>query len=128
MANIHGIGDIPDNNQNQQPLNNQNENDEPNDNQARNRPGISQIPFFNEQNMADPRNLNFFDTMRSIFCPFLKPISFIFVISIIQISVFSITLVHSSISGGLETTNSVFLSPNNGTLSKFGAKVSFERF
>ena len=96
----------------------------PNEEQPRNAPNnFGRIPFLAEQNNVDPRTMNFINTMRSIFCPFMKPISFIFMMSVIDGLVFFVTIIHSISTEGLET-NGIFLAPNNGTLVTFGARVS----
>lgn len=111
MANIHGVGEIERRNQ-----------DNSNNQQANSGDGMNDFPFFSFGNV-NPRTQGFLSTMKGIFCPYFKPISFIFSMCIVDLCVFIITIGYSIYSDGLETTNDIFLAPSFSTLIKFGAKV-----
>ena len=110
MANIHGFGDMQRINQpaNDEylPVNNMND-----------------LPFFSPSSIVDPRRQGFFSVVRTIFCPFFKPLSFISAMCIIDICVFTVTIIYSLYNNGLDTNNDVLLAPNINTLLLFGAKV-----
>ena len=82
-------------------------------------------PLLLPQNSENPRTLGFFGIYRSIFCPRLHAVSFIFVISIIDIIIYIVSITHSLSTGGLDSSGDSFLAPNNSTLLLFGAKVFF---
>ena len=118
MSNIHGITDLGDNSRRQSffPLSNQNTN-------AMN--SIITLPFSQYKNTnEDPRSLSFIGTIQSILCPGLRPLSFIFIISMIDIVFYLFTVIYSLFNGGLSTKTTTFLGPSIYTLNKFGAKVN----
>jgi len=84
---------------------------------------FNRIFSFGHQN-ENPRDQGFFSTYRTIFCPSLKTLSFTFVIIIVNIFFYIVTLLHSIANGGLETKDDSFLAPSESTLLLFGAKVS----
>lgn len=92
--------------------------------QAGNLPNLlNRVPLLDSQRMDDPRAQGFFSTYRTIFCPSLKLVSFIFVVSVLDILVYCFSLCYSACTGGLETRTGRFLAPSNSTLLDFGAKV-----
>lgn len=102
----------------------ENENNELNNQPPANPPGIlNRIPLLVPQNMEDPRSRGFVSTFRSIFCPTLNVVSFVFVVSLIDILLYLVSLFHSASTGGLESKDDIFLAPSNSTLILFGAKV-----
>lgn len=63
--------------------------------------------------------------MKSILCPYFTPVSFIFMMCIIDAVMYIATLIYSVTKyGGLEPDVGVFLGPTMQTLHDFGAKVS----
>jgi len=126
MANVHGMGEVERGDQNRRaPL-------------ARGGGGagraggaggagalqnnFGQIPFLNT-NQADvnPRTQGFGGIMRTIFCPYFKCISFMFIICAFDTIMFIATLIYSAKNGGL--TSDQFLAPSTKSLIAFGARV-----
>ena len=118
MANVHGMADVDRRDQQRRPAA---------DNQGANMGGaaMARLPFLSSQDNEDPRRQGFFSTLRSILCPYFKPVSFIFMICILDIAVYIGTLVHSVNNGGLDSSGKKFLGPSSETLTTFGAKVIF---
>lgn len=117
MANIHGMGEFNSGNNRREHLS------------ASQRPdsfsNMGNFPLFSSGIANDdPRSLGFFGTIQSIFCPFFKVRSFIAIISVIDVLMYLITLIHSLSNEGLSKDTKNFLGPNDGTLDTFGAKVN----
>jgi len=117
MANVHGVGDLPRDN-NRGAANPRGNLNMPGANMA------ARIPFFaSNQEPVNPRTQGFPSTIKSILCPFFKPVSFIFLICIIDVAFYIATLIWSSYHGGLDNSGDIFLGPSTQTLIDFGAKV-----
>jgi hypothetical protein len=84
---------------------------------------FNRAPLLVPPNIDNPRTLGFFSTYRSIFCPTLRIVSFIFIISAIDIFIYIACIVHSLSTGGLGSERETFLAPSNSTLFLFGSKV-----
>lgn len=97
MSNIHRIGDFEnDNNRNQR----------------------GRVPFLNNNRAnQDPRKEHFGSFLKNFCCPTFTVKSFIFIIAIVDVIMFIITLVH----GGVGKQG--FLQVNPNTLKKFGSLV-----
>ena len=93
MANIHRVGDYERGNQPRRPAAG---------GQVPNMAGMGRLPFLSSQEAVDPRNQGFFSTLRSILCPFFKPISFIFMMCIIDVAFYLATLPRPDIGLGKE--------------------------
>jgi len=73
---------------------------------------------------GDPRMVSHTKTVQQIICPYFDALSFVFLISLIEIAIYLATLTYSLLHDkGLSPEITVFLGPCLSTLSTFGAKV-----
>ncbi len=118
MANIHGLGEL--------------NRDDPRryDNvPQQDRGGRGEqdfnICFVPSDEREDPRKYNVFETIQRICCPFCSFLSFVFVISLIDILVYIALIVHSGVVyKSLDRNQKTFLGPCTASLVLFGAKVT----
>ena len=109
MAYVHGINDLR--NQDQQE-----------DNQG----GSSRENELFDGDRGDPRKNSNFRTLIIILCPYLSCLSFLVIISFVEIAFYLATIIHSLIvSHELSPDLTSFLGPCTSTLATFGAKVIF---
>ncbi len=93
-------------------------------NQRGGRPGGMGMPFLSLVRGPDPRRLGFFSTLKSILCPYFKPVSFIFMMCLIDTAMYVFAVAYSLVVyNGLDSTGNVFLGPTAEALIDLGAKV-----
>jgi hypothetical protein len=108
MSNVHGISDFPDNS---------------NRNNMRNSNNNQGVPLMGNRfnNDGNPREQSFFGFLKGFCCPNFTPKSFVFIITIIDIILYIITLCVKIQPASLNKVQ--ILAPTIETLRKYGALV-----
>lgn len=104
MSNIHRLNE---NNDNQNAPNPQN------------RRNLSMFGQNLNSNSINPREETFCSFLKNFCCPFLKFASFIAVITLLDITMYIITILY----GGIDDVDNGFLAPTISTLDRFGMSV-----